>query len=91
MIGAMLYVARIVHMPWGEQCHSQVINVASGKVLSVGSFHVECQSMVFVDEAYVTYNDAAVVTSDIKIELHHAGGALYAYSVGEDGVLSRLL
>ena len=86
----MLYVARIVHMPWGEQRHSQVINVASGKVLSVDSFHAECQSMVFVDETYVTSNDSAVVISDIKIELHHAGGALYAYSAGEDGVLSRL-
>ena len=35
--------------------------------------------------------DSAIAVSDIKIEIHHAGGSLYAYSANEAGVLTRLL
>ena len=77
-------------MPWGEQRHSQVINVASGKVLSVAPFKGELQSMIFVEEIYLSSMDDAHAVSDINTELHRSGGALYAYSVGEDGALSRL-
>ena len=87
----MQYVARLVHMPWGEQRRSQVVDVIDGKVLSVSPFQVESQSMIFVEEVYVTSYDTAVVASDIKMELHHSGGALSAYSLGDEGLLSRLL
>ena len=77
-------------MPWGEQRRSQVLDVVDGKVLSVSPFQVESQSMIFVEEVYVASYDTAVVASDIKMELHHSGGALYAYSAYERGVLTRL-
>lgn len=86
----MQYVARLVHMPWGEERHSQVVDIVAGKVFSVVPFLSESQSMVFIEEVYLTSCDTAVLATEINIELHHAGGALYAYSVGEDGVLSRL-
>ena len=77
-------------MPWGEQRRSQVLDVVDGKVLSVSPFQVESQSMIFVEEMYLSSMDDAHAVSDIDKELHRSGGALYAYSADERGVLTRL-
>lgn len=87
----MLYVARHLYMPWGEERCFQVIDVVAGKMSYVAPFEKELPSMVFVDEVHVTSCDNAVAVSDIKIEIHHAGGSLYAYSADESGMLTRLL
>ena len=55
------------------------------------SFEKELPAVSFVDEVYVTSCDNAIVVSDIKIEIHHAGGSLYAYSADKSGILTRLL
>lgn len=90
-MSVMLYVARLLYMPWGEERRSQLVDVKAGKVLSITPFEKELSSMVFVDEVHVSSCDNAVVVSDIKIEIHHAGGSLYAYSADESGILTRLL
>ncbi len=87
----MLYVARRLFMPWGEERYSQMLDVCAGKVRSIVSFEKELPAMSFVDEVYVTSCDNAIVVSDIKIEIHHAGGSLYAYSADKSGILTRLL
>ena len=84
-------MARILNMPCGEQRCSQVVDVAAGKVLSVAPFKGESQSMIFVEEIYLSTMDDAHAVSDINKELHRSGGALYAYSLGDEGLLSRLL
>ena len=87
----MLYVARHLFMPWGEEHYSQMLDVCAGKVRSIVSFEKELPAVSFVDEVYVTSCDNAIVVSDIKIEIHHAGGSLYAYSADKSGILTRLL
>lgn len=87
----MLYVARHLFMPWGEERYSQMLDVCAGKVRSIVSFEKELPAVFFVDEVYVTSCDNAIVVSDIKIEIHHAGGSLYAYSADNSGILTRLL
>lgn len=87
----MKYLARMLYMPWGEEFHSQVVDVVAGKVRAVSPFKEELHSMILVDEVYITSFDSAIAVSDIKIEIHHAGGSLYAYSANEAGVLTRLL
>ncbi len=87
----MLYVARHLYMPWGEERCSQVVDISAGKVRSIAPFGKELPAMSFMDEVYVTSCDNAVVVSDIKIEIHHSGGSLCAYSADERGVLTRLL
>ena len=87
----MLYLARVLYMPWGEELHSRVVGVAAGKVQTVSPFEKELPSMILMDEVYITSFDSAISVSDIKIEIHHAGGSLYAYSANEAGVLTRLL
>lgn len=78
-------------MPWGEERYSQMLDVCAGKVRSIVSFEKELPAVSFVDEVYVTSCDNAIVVSDIKIEIHHAGGSLYAYSADKSGILTRLL
>lgn len=87
----MLYVARTLYMPWGEERRSQVVVVNAGKVVSVTPFEQEYPSMVFVEEVHVTSFDRAIMVSDIKTETHHAGGSLCAYSADEHGVLTCML
>ena len=86
----MLYVARTVFMPWGEERHSQVVDVVAGKVVSVIPFTEELPSMLFVEEIHITSFDSPIVVDDIRIEAHHSGGPLYAYSADGSGVLTRL-
>lgn len=86
----MVYVARTLFMPSGQELFSKVVTVSAGKVVSVGEFVAEYPSMVFVNEMHIFASGALSSLNEIDKEAHHADGPLYAYSADALGRLELL-
>ena len=86
----MVYVARTLFMPSGEELSQKVVYVDGCRVLSVTDFIAEVQSMILVDEMYIAASDSLSTMDDIYKEAHSLNGPLYAYSADSSGNLSLL-
>lgn len=86
----MLYVARTLHTPSGEELSSMVIAVSEGRVSSITPFRNEVHSMVFVNEAYLATSGCIHSVSQIEKEIPSKGESLFAYMADSGGRL-RLL
>ena len=88
----MLYVARTLFMPSGEELSSKVVAVSDGVLAGIRDFVEEKPSMLFVNEVYVSASNAFSSVDEIKDnkEAHRADGPLYVYSADAVGNLELL-
>ena len=86
----MVYVARILIMPSGEELYSKVVTITGGKVTAIDDFITERPAMVFVNEMHVAVSCSLSSVKDIDKEAHRAEGPLYAYSADASGILELL-
>ena len=64
----MFYVARRLHLATGEVIFMHVVEVQGGVVCSLFPFDGERQSMLWVEEAFLSHVPSAAVFNDIKQE-----------------------
>lgn len=87
----MLYLARVLHMPDGKLQRNKVVRVECGAVKDFYDFAGEIQSMLFVDDVFVSNNDSLKLLADIKEISHQCDGEkLYAYRQDGAGGLQFL-
>lgn len=87
----MVYLARVLHMPTGEQLVSRVVEVSGGRVINVKEFLKEEPSMFFVEDIYIVGSSNVSSANDICKEAHTACEPLFAYAVDKDGRMSQLV
>lgn len=76
----MYYATRCLHLPQREPLKLYVVEVKCGEAVSFFPFEKELQSMVWVDELFLSYNPGACFFNDIKNEAVHSAQPLYLYS-----------
>ncbi len=86
----MLYVARSVHMPSGEEYNSKILEVSCGRVLCVKDFLKEESFMTFVDEVYLSASSNLHSVNCINKEIHVGSEPLFAYVADVAGNLLLL-
>lgn len=86
----MVYVARTLFMPSGEEFCSKVVAVSDGAVVSVEEFVAEMPSMVFINDMYIAASCSLLTINEMEKEAHHADGPLYAYAADTLGNLELL-
>ena len=86
----MVYVARTVYMPAGDELSGRVIHVGGGLVESICMFAGEKPSMTFLSEVYLLKSRLQTTVYDIVKETYHEGEPLYAFYADRDGTLHLL-
>lgn len=76
----MFYATHKLHLPQREPLKMYVVEVKNGVVASFFPFDGERQSMVWVDELFMSHCPQAHFLSDIKNEVAQAAQPLYLYS-----------
>ena len=79
----MFYVTHKLHIPQREPLKMYVVEVSDGVVVSFFPFDGERQSMVWVDELFLSHCPQARFVSDIKNEVAQAAQPLYLYFPGD--------
>lgn len=85
----MLYLARILHRENGEIQHNMVIKCSGGTLLDVQPFGHESQSMIFLEEAYISLLPG-LESLPLSVCAVADASVLYAYSADSNGVLKLL-
>lgn len=81
----MLYVARIVHACDGDIMRNKVVVVEKGVVKDIYSFVGEVQSMLLVDEIFLSEFAGKWVLPDSMKKSHiYECGDLYAYTLDSE-------
>ena len=85
----MFYATHKLHLPQREPLKLYVVEVKNGVVVSFFPFDGERQSMVWVDELFLSHCPQAHFLSDIKKEVAQAAQPLYLYLQGDgnDGLV----
>lgn len=85
----MLYTVRSLHLATGEVVPMHVVEVQGGLVRSLFPFDGERQSMLWVEEAFISSNPSATVYGDIKKEAQQhtcCERSFFLYSFDSSGV-----
>ena len=85
----MFYATHWLHIPQRAPLKLYVVEVRNGVVVSFFPFDGERQSMVWVDELFLSHSAQARFLSEIKNEVAQAAQPLYLYSLGSgnDGLV----
>ena len=85
----MLYLARILHRENGEIQHNMVVKCSGGMLLNVQPFEREGQSMLLVEEVYISLLPS-LESLPLSVCAVADASVLYAYSADSKGVLKPL-
>ena len=85
----MLYLARVLHCENGEIQRNMVIKCSGGTLLDVQPFGHESQSMIFLEEAYISLLPG-LESLPLPVCAVADASVLYAYSANSNGTLKSL-
>lgn len=85
----MLYLARVLHCENGEIQRNMVVKCSGGTLLDVQPFGHESQSMIFLEEAYISLLPS-LESLPLSVCAVADASVLYAYSADSNGVLKLL-
>ena len=80
----MFYLTRRLHLPGGEVLCMQVVEVADGVVRGFSPFDVERQSMLWVEEGFLSHSPGSAVVGDMTAGETPASEPLFLYSCATD-------
>lgn len=77
----MLYLVRRLHLVCGEVRRMQVVEVVDGVVRGFSPFDVERQSMLWVEEGFLSHSSCACVVGDFisVVPVDSGAGPLFFY------------
>lgn len=85
----MLYLARILHRENGEIQHNMVVKCSGGMLQNVQPFEREGQSMILVEEVYISLLPS-LESLPLSVCTVADAPVMYAYSADSNGVLKLL-
>lgn len=80
----MFYLTRRLHLPCGDVLSMQVVEVAGGVVRGFSPFEVERQSMLWVEEGFLSHSSNAAVVGDVAAGNILSPEPLFLYSCATD-------